>query len=181
MVKSSSQKKSDKHNLDLSRSQADELINYAADFIREWTQGELTSLADTKKIPVCWPLKSGGFKIGNDRIIPETKKWRRFDRNNEPKQLFSQKLSAIFYSLLKQTGYDSLAQRIEIFDRDMLRLENDIYNFEYCLKISFKEHNDFNITVYSSRLNNAKLQIKSARERLQKTLETAKYLKVWDQ
>lgn len=180
MEKLSSKRKSD-NNFALSKSQADEIIDVVANYISDWTQKELIQIADTKKFPVCWPLKSGGFRIGNEIILPEQHTWRRYDRNHEQKQLFGDKVSAFLYSLLKQMGHLDISHRIEMLDRDLLKLRNDIYNYEYCYKQSLKNKDDFNITVYSSRLNNARLQYKFTKDRLQKSIISAKYLKVWDQ
>ena len=64
--------------------------------------------------------------------------------------------------------------------RSVLRHKNDIVHYENSLKRAEKRADDFGISIYTARLEDAKLRLVSAQNQLQKSIKSAKYLKVWD-
>jgi hypothetical protein len=182
MAKHSSRKKSD-NNVDLqdvTKQSVDKMIDIAAQYITEWTQNELKNFTDNKKISVCWPISTGGYRVGHDKIMQESDIWQRYDRNDEKKQEFPDYQTAIFYSLCLQAGYVNTAMKLCSLSRDVIKLKNDVKTFENSLKFSITAKDDFNITLYTSRYQHAVLQLKSCSSHLRKTMKSAKYIKFWE-
>jgi hypothetical protein len=180
MAASYTGKKSDKTIPDITNNQIDNLIGETAKYISNWTQRELRNMSAVSKLPICWPLQSGGFVIGHDKILPKNGYWHRLDRNNEPKQVFSTKHSAIFYCLCSQINNDSLADKIVKYDSEVLRLSNDLTHYETSLNRAIKAKDSIKIDVWAARFDDTKLRLSIADKELKKTIKSAKYLKVWE-
>lgn len=164
----------------ITKNQFDQLVNITAEYITKWTQIELKRISQDSKLPVCWPIPGGGYHIGHDRILPDSGAWRRHDSHREISQLFAEKQSAIFYSLLMQIGYPKIADKIAKYDNEVLKLESNIVYYNRGLENAIKNKDSAKIHIQGSRLDDARLRLRIAKEHLQKTLKMAKYLKVWD-
>jgi hypothetical protein len=182
MAKHTSRKKYNKNteSTGVSKAQADQIISAAAEYIAQWTQLELKNLIDNKKLPVCWPLECGGYRIGNDKLKEEAGIWQRYDRNDEKKQIFPDHQSAIFYSLCQQMGYITTAMKLSRLSRDIVKLRNDIKTYENCIKRAMTAKDDFNITLYRSRHQHSAMKLYSSEDQLRKTIKSAKYIKLWE-
>lgn len=180
MGESHSVKKFDNEFPHITRKEAEQVIEYTAKYISNWTQRELSRIKVSKNLPPCWPLAGGGLVVGRFKLLPEKSLWRRYNQHNEPEELFSDKKSAIFHSLLYQLGYIILADQIRRQDAEVLRLRNDVVHYNHNLETAIKAHDSFKIGVISARYDDAKLRLKIAENHLQKSFKTAKYLKVWD-
>lgn len=181
MGASSTKRKLDNsNNTTLTKTQCDQLIDYTAQYITKWTQIELKNYSRNSRIPLCWPIPGGGFHIGPERVLPESGYWRRYTADGTSAQLFFEKKSAIFYTLIVQLGYLQTAEGILKYDTDILKLENDIIFYNRGLERAIKNKDCDRIHIFASRLDLAVSQLKTSRRYLQKIFKTTKYLKVWD-
>ena len=163
-----------------SKQQVDQLIAGTAQYISAWTQREFAKLANNKKLPLIWPLPKGGYIIGKQRVISHNGYWQLQNSHGDVKHTFDAKQSAIFCSLCEQINQHKLADAIRTADYEVLRYKNDIVHFEHSLRRAEKRHDSFGISIWSARLDDAKLRLSSAQNQLQKSIKSAKYLKVWD-
>jgi hypothetical protein len=73
-----------------------------------------------------------------------------------------------------------LADSIAANDREVTRLKNDLVHYEASVARAIKNKNSEKITIWDSRLFDAKIQLKYANDQLQKSLTSAKYIKYWE-
>ena len=165
---------------DLTSDQLETFVNLTATYIARWTQRELKHISSNSRLPICWPLPGGGYMIGRDRIIPENGYWRRLDSGLSPKQLFEERQSAIFYSLCRQLGENTIAEEIVKYDYEVRVLRNDLAHYHSSLERSIQQKDCFRINVWAARYDDAKIHLAEAERLLKKSVQTAKYSKAFD-
>jgi len=175
-AKSSTKNKSNK-NL------ADRRIDLAADiatqYVKYWTQNELKRLALDENLPVCLALGDRGFLIGHYKVMSIGQHcWRVLDHNDERVHDFGRRLSAVFYCLTTQANKFNLAREILAADTQVSRLEADQDTFANTRHINLKKKDYFRADLANMRYINTRYQLHHANEELEKTINTAKYLKV---
>jgi hypothetical protein len=167
-------------NKNPTKQQADAVIQLAAQYISAWTQKEFTKLSANKKIPLIWPTPEGGYIIGHKRIVPHNGSWQLQDFTRRPVHTFDSKQSAIFYCLCDQVKSYHLADMIRITDSEVMRLKNDVIHYNRSLERGIKQKDTVAISIWSARLDDAKVNLNAVQNQLQKSIKSAKYLKVWD-
>ena len=165
------------------KSLADQRIDLAADvitqYVKYWTETELQRLTVDENLPVCLPLGNRGFLIGPFKVLSVGKHcWRVLDRNDEIVHDFGQKLSAVFYCLATQDNRLNLARNILTADAEVSRLELDQDTYANTRRVSLKKQDYFRADLANMRYINARYQLDYANQELEKTINTAKYLKV---
>lgn len=175
MAVSNTAKKSNNPN----KQQVDQVIVAAAQYISAWTQREFSAISKNKEIPLIWPIESGGYVIGAQRILPRQGYWELQNYHHETKHIFDSKQSAIFYSLCGQVRAEKLAEDILHADESVMKLKNDAVHYESSLERAIKQKNSNSIHVWGARLDDARLRLNLAQKHLQKSIKSAKYLKVW--
>ena len=167
-------------NKNPTKQQADAVIQLAAQYISAWTQKEFTQISVNKKIPLIWPIPGGGYIIGHRRIVPHQGYWQLQDYSHRPVHTFDSKQSAIFYSLCDQVKSYHLADMIRITDSEVMRLKNDVIHYDRSLERGIKQKDTVAISIWSARLDEARIKLAAVQIQLQKSIKSAKYLKVWD-
>ena len=162
---------------------ADQRIDFAADvttqYLKYWTTNELKRLTLNESLPVCLPLGNRGFLIGYYKVLSINQYcWRVLDHNDELVNDFGRKLSAVFYCLTTQANKLNLAREILTADSQVSRLETDQENYANTRRISLKKKDYFRADLANMRYINTRYQLHHANEELEKTINTAKYLKV---
>lgn len=160
--------------------QAKMVIDATARFLGEWTEHQVHALAINNKTPYIWPLGKSGYAIGNRRIMSDHGYWQLQDTYHEKIHVFDDKLSAVFYSLCEQKGYTKLSESILLADSEVLKLKNDVIHYEASMDRAIKNKKSDSISIWQARLFDAKLKLKTARNQLQKSLTSAKYIKYWE-
>jgi len=175
-------KKSQKSNLgqDLTTDSLATFVDLTATYIARWTQRELRHIVNNSRLPICWPLPGGGYMIGRDKIVPENGYWRRLDSGLSPKQLFEERQSAIFYSLCRHLGENTIAEEIVKYDYQVRVLRNDLAHYHSSLERSIQQKDCFRINVWAARYDDAKIHLAEAERLLKKSVQTAKYSKALD-
>ena len=165
--------------LGFSYNQVEQAARATTEYLKEWTDRELQHLVLEQKIPVCLPIGDRGFLIGRYQMRPEGKHaWRVLDNNQEFVHDFSRKLSAVFYCLTTQLNKLNLARSILLADTEVGKLEVDQDYYMYSMKNYTKKQDFFRADLAKMRYINAQQQLVFANQELEKTINTAKYLKV---
>ena len=165
--------------LGFSYGQVEQAAKVTTEYLKEWTDRELRHLVVDQKLPVCLPLGAHGFLIGRYQMRPEGKHtWRVLDNNQDFVHDFSRKLSAVFYCLTTQLNKLNLAREILIADNIVGKLEMDQDHYMHSIKSYTKKQDFFRVDLARMRFIQADLQLKFAVGELEKTINTAKYLKV---
>jgi len=161
------------------KQQVDAVIVAAAQYISSWTHREFAQLSKNKHIPLIWPLPSGGYRIGKLYVVPAEGYWHLLDHNRELQHEFDSKQSAIFYCLCEQVHSDYLAAEIKSADSEVKRFKNDLIHYENSKNRAIKNQNIIGISIWTARFEDARLRLELAQKTLKKSIESAKYLKVW--
>jgi hypothetical protein len=104
--------------------------------------------------------------------------WRVLDNNQELVHDFSRKLSAVFYCLTTQLNKLNLARSILTADTAVGKLELDQDYYMYSIKNYAKKQDFFRVDLAKLRYIQAEHELRFANQELEKTINTAKYLKV---
>lgn len=161
------------------RQQADVIISAAAQYVSAWTQQEFSRIAKNKHVPVIWPLPSGGYRIGLWSVVPNRGYWQLLNCNQDLVHEFDNKQSAIFYCLCEQVRSYYIADKIKSADAEVKRFRNELIHYEHSLDRAYKNNNTAGISIWTARLEDAKLRFELAQKTLKKSIESAKYLKLW--
>ena len=160
--------------------QAREVIELTARFLGEWTEQQVQQIAIKENTPYIWPLGNSGYAIGNRRILADHGYWQLQNTMQEKVHIFDNKLSAIFYCLCEQKGYNKLSESIRTADAEVLKLKNNVIHYEASVERAIKSKKSDSINIWSARLDDARLRLKTANNQLQKSLTSAKYIKSWE-
>ena len=163
------------------KKEVDQFIGATAQYISAWTHREFNKLSTNKKLPLIWPLPQGGYIIGNQRIVPANGYWKLQDQAQETRHIFDGKQSAIFYCLCNQLKQYHLADRIRGADSEVMRHKNDVIHYENSVRRAEKNADSFGIGVWSARLDDSRLRLNTVQAELQKSIKSAKYLKIWSE
>jgi hypothetical protein len=165
--------------LGFSYSQVEQAARATTEYLKAWTDRELQHLVQDEKIPVCLPIGDRGFLIGRYQMHSMGKHtWRVLDNNQEFVHDFSRKLSAVFYCLTTQLNKLNLARSILTADTAVGKLELDQDYYMYSIKNYTKKQDFFRVDLAKLRYIQAEHELVFANQELEKTINTAKYLKV---
>jgi hypothetical protein len=131
-------------------------------------------------MPYIWPIGNLGYIIGHYRILNNKGEWQVRTFDNTLIHAFTEKLSAVFYVLCETTKRYKLSGSLLSADHTVGRLRNDIAHYQASARRAKvnKQYDSFDIAV--ARLQEATLQLRTANTELQKSLNTAKYIKYWE-
>jgi hypothetical protein len=160
--------------------QARQVIELTAKFLGEWTEHQVQSIAVSERTPYIWPLGKSGYAIGTRRIMADDGYWKLIDAYNKKLHVFDNKLSAVFYCLSEQKGLVKMSESIKTADAEVLKLKNDVVHYEASVERAIKSKKSDSINIWTARLDDARLRLKSANNQLQKSLTSAKYIKYWE-
>jgi hypothetical protein len=163
----------------LTKKDFETIVGATTQYISAWTQREFATISRNKKIPLIWPLPQGGYVIGSKRIIQKQGYWQLQNFDHECLYNFDSKQSAIFYCLCDYVKNYHLADTIRMADSEVKRLKNDVIHYENSMERAIKSKDSFGISTWSARLDDARLRLNYAQISLQKSIKSAKYLKVW--
>lgn len=158
-------------------------VNTAAEvttkYLKEWTDRELRNLALNKNLPVCLPVGNHGFIIGKFRLEKlRDNCWRVIDLNGETVNDFTSKVSAACYAFAEHLNHLKLSASLLKADILVSKLELDQDHYKHTLKTNLKKQNYFKADLAKLRYLDCNAQLELARKELEKTINTAKYLKV---
>jgi hypothetical protein len=106
--------------------------------------------------------------------------WTVFDRFNESLAEFSNKQSAVLYSILVQQQKYTTADSVLRADQVLSKLESDFLHYSHNMRQASQRKNYEAMDILAARYYDTKLRLEEARTELQKTLRMNKYLKVWE-
>lgn len=162
------------------RAQIETAADLVSGYVKHWTRQEADRLLKTESTPLIVPTKTG-WKIGRYEIVTQTQGyWTVFDSNKEHPLDFAEKRSAILYCISHQTRRYSLAQDVLLKDQHYAKLNTDYIYYEHCIRRASKRGDMFAVDALRARSDDTKHKLETARNDLQKTLNQAKYIKIWD-
>ena len=158
------------------------IVNLAIDKVNTWAHSELRSLSQDEKFPICIELNDHSYLIGNCIIVRIDAHCWRLIHNDKILHTFYNQQAAMFYAVFRKIHYYKLADQLLVEDQRLSKYAEQytIYSTRLIKDKKSKKTDAFRSQLYTSKYFDAKIKMESARQDLSKTLEKAKYLKVWD-
>ncbi len=180
MAVSHTKRKSQNKKKAVTSSQVEKVADLVTGYVKHWTRQEADRLLKTENTPLIVPTKTG-WKIGRYEIITQSQGyWTVVDANKENPIDFAEKRSAILYCISHQTRRYSLAHDVLLKDQQYAKLNTDFIYYEYCIRRALKRGDMFSVDSLRARSDDTKHKLELAKNDLQKTLNQAKYIKIWD-
>lgn len=184
MAKSSTKRKSKaKSNLTPERlAEVEQGIAQAVRYIDDWKRREIANLATKQQtdIPICVPIKKDAYLVGKYGVKRVNKIWHVIDSVTEKEEYFSRRSSAVAYALCIQTRHIKLAKEILTHDSDVIRLSEhlDVYKLKANRARSKKDY--WRVDHFNILASRAEYQLEDAKNQLEKSMDLAKYFKIWE-
>lgn len=154
--------------------------NIVARYVKTWAKSEVDRIISAGNVPVIAPIK-GGFQVNRHKLIKtENNYWKLSNAYNETLHLFIDRRSAIIYSILYQQKYFKSADEVLDKDARLRKLDADFQHYDSNMRRAAKRKDYLAVDVLSSRYYDTKEMLIQAKNDLEKTLRSNKYLKVWD-
>lgn len=150
----------------------------ASQYIKEWTQQEARRLLKTQPliVPTSWGYQVGRFKVKKLKHGH----WIVQTEYNELISTFTGRRSAILYSVLHQIGRYHKAKEILHCDSAVSKLEADLAHYTHSIKRATERNDYITVDVVSARYYDTQHKLSQAQNDLEKSLNQAKYVKVWE-
>lgn len=168
MAKSRTKRKSS----DIDVKDVENLAELASEYVRHWTREQAQSIAKQELviIPANW-----GYQVGKYSVREHNQTWLVKNVFNEPVNCFTSKRSAITWCILEQSQLFKTSDRLLAQDIKLSKLIQDSANYNYTKQISKKKRDLFSVDVLDARLAETAVLLESAKNELEKTLNSAKY------
>lgn len=154
---------------------ADLAVAYIKIWAREKAMDSLRS-----RTPIIVPTKNG-YRVGKFTVLPNPNAtWRVLNGVGEKVSDFAWKSSAVAYCLLEHIGRYLQSRQIKNLDRQMMKFEIDLIFYKKSMENSAKRNDHRRSEFVYNRYLQAHAQFELARNNLEKSLKSTKYLKVWD-
>lgn len=152
------------------------VVNMAVSMVGKWTHHELVKLVNqktsSKEKPIIIPIGKHGYIIGNYAIKKQKDCYSMMYRYSDKELEFNSLSNAMNYSICQHRRQSKIAD-------DILNLDNQIAKLQhkekfYIYKIQHSK-DTFKRDYFSNRLTQIKSNLYTAKLRLEKTLNQAKY------
>lgn len=163
--------------------QIEESVFRAVEYVKEWKRREIFNMAFNPKkgeLPVCVPIKKDAYLVGQHGIKRVGRIWELTDATSERVLYFTSKSTAIVYSVCYQTRYLKLAQDLKTQDYEVLQLTEDIEQMNYSIARARRKKDWWRVDHFTNLISHAEARLQEARDRLEKTINLAKYFKIWE-
>lgn len=154
------------------------LAEAASKYVVEWTTSEARRLLRQELVIT---ETARGYQVGKFTVENSGVTWIVNDQWGALINYFSCKKSAIIWCLLSQTGKLTASQKLLKEDSLVNKLSQDITYYTFGKQRALKNGDYFKADLCDARLTSTALPLSRARDDLEKTLNSAKYLKgIWE-
>lgn len=155
------------------------LVAHAIHKIDHWAQIQFDELRYKSQYPVCIEITPNSWIVAHYELKKVQENRYTLKLNDDHVHTFYSKQSAVFYAVFNSKGYFKTGDNILKQDSKVLKFSDDVDLFKTKLYKN-KKLNSFKYDLYMNRLSEAENRLKCARVELTKTIQSAKYMKVWD-
>jgi hypothetical protein len=149
-------------------------------YLSWWSKQQIQTLVNTGEL-IMLPLpNSNGYRINQYDVYPDSGAWAVDNKNNDKKILFSSKISAVMYCLLEYKKLYKRSIELRAQDQSVRRLDHDYQLYRHKYKSASAAHDGFAQDLYDARLSDVGPKLTAAQEYLDKLINSAKYIKIWD-
>jgi hypothetical protein len=156
------------------------IIDLALDKIKNWTKQEYRRIRSRSRVPLCIEINKNTWTIGNFVIRHQGTHIYRVDTTGVKVHIFYSRAAAIFYCALTTLNQFRLADKILYADQETARRYEDTEFYREKLNNRTTNLDDFKKLLYTTRYHESKLSLANAKRELEESLESAKYIKIWE-
>lgn len=154
------------------------LVNLAVHKVEDWARKEFNSIRHHSKLPVFLELNEKTWAIGTYELEQlGAHKWR-VTRDDKLVHIFYNKQAAVYYTVLSKLRYFKTADSLLVQDSKVGKYCTD-FEF-YSTRLKSTKIDNFRYQLFLSKYLEAKSKFDLSRLELEKTLQNAKYNKIWD-
>jgi len=154
------------------------LVDLAIDQINTWANKELKILKHTAGFPVCVSTGTNSWLIGSFNIKQFGAHSWQVTHDTNLVHVFYSKQAAMFYSVFTTGQYYKTADNLLKADQEVAKLSDEMQF--YSGKLAKRNTDSFKHQLWEAKYINARAKYKSAKSELEKTLNSAKYCKIWE-
>lgn len=164
----------------IKRKFAEHLVNKTIEKIDRWALRELSVMSKNSAYPIIFQTGKRHYIIGAHNLEQISDTCYRVMYDGRLIHDFYNQKAATLYCVCFKLGLSPLATELLRLDQTLSKAEADYVVYTTRLKSINKDTDDFKRQLWITRYSEAKDAVKIARGDLKKTLESAKYNKVWD-
>ena len=158
------------------------IVNQAVSYLRNWTREELVSFVSAstngRTTPLIAQINKNSYIVGNYAIAKTgPSNWKVIYKYSDSEYHFSNKLSAVLFSVYQQTGQINSADTVLLRDENVSRLSIKAEHYLHRYKQAVKKKNIHKIDLFLIRYQETMLKLDASKRLLEKTLKSAKYIK----
>jgi hypothetical protein len=161
----------------LAEQQVAEELKFA--YVDWWVKRELERLV-ANNVLIIHPEESKSYRIAYFKISQCGDTWQVVNERNQQTLVFSGKSSAVFYCLFEHKQYFDKSRELLTYDRSVQNLESNRKFLSHKYKQAQEKKDGFAQDLCEARLSDVVPRLDDAKEQLQKILNSAKYIKLWD-
>lgn len=157
-----------------------DVTNATTDYIKKWTDRELSKIQIEEGAPLCIPVKNG-YRIGLYHLqINPNKTCNVLNPNREFIHCFDSKISAILYTIYISKNQYWRSDEILQWDQEINKHYADVANLRHIIEQAQKRKDYVTVDTRMPRLEISETRLNLAREHISKIHKTAKYYKIWE-
>jgi hypothetical protein len=156
------------------------ITDLALNKLNHWAYKEFKNIRHSEAIPVCMPMSDTSWVLGQFEIAHIGPNRWQVSTDNKLVNVFYSKQSAVFYSFFTYMRYYKTADTILLQDRDVARLTDELDFYSKKMNKKNSKFDAFKMQLWDARYLEIKSQLRIAREELEKSLQSAKYCKIWE-
>jgi hypothetical protein len=149
-----------------------------ATYLTVWSQQEIQRLVSTGTLLVL--PANGGLRVGHFLIRKQADVWEVNSERNDHALNFSSKISAVFYCLYECRRQFQKSNELYLQDTMVQKLDHDSRLYRHKYKRACENKNFFAKDLWEARTSDVVPRLEAAQEELQKIINSAKYIKIWD-
>jgi hypothetical protein len=156
----------------------DEAIVGIINQIKEFTYSQLYEIITKSKDPLVYAVSDTEYVLSRYIVVKTNDVWRVMTHLGDIDHDFHNKNSAIIYAIMLMQNKINLSEKIAKADTEVLYSKNEMDLYRAKLTAASKGQDAFKQELYAAKFSNSRVRYINAREDLEKTLRTAKYLKL---
>ena len=156
------------------------LVARAMQEIESWANKELRIITYRSQQPICVSISKNTWLVGHYRIVKNKRKQFAVYSADTLVNKFVNKQAAFLFASMDKMHKFELSNRILNSDRTYSRIQEELKILAAKQEHYVRTKNYFKLSLIEAKLSHCSLNLQSAAKDLEKNLNRAKYVKVWD-
>ena len=161
------------------RKLGEKLVSLAMAKVDAWTIKELVNLGHNLDYPICLQVSDKEYWVGTHKIFHAGPNHWRVEHNDKLVHDFYNQQAAVFYAVYYKCKLYKIADTLLMCDQAVAKsfTEHKIYSSKLADKT--KKIDEFKHQLWTTKLEKAQAELEQAKKDLKKSLDLAKYNKIW--